>query len=186
MLARTLIFNWLLLFLRKTSVGEKSLTKGQVSGSKDVRPKSAPPSKAPPGDQSVENGDSSKNSNKTDAEILSELRAEMDSKKKNRPVSGRKRSARKRKKSLNVAQRQNSQTDPSCEDTVQGEDEVLSGMDLMRVEGRGGDTKLSPRVDPRKARMRELAEKRCVILPLVPHFHTLYIFSQTFRDGSHA
>lgn len=148
------------------------MTNGQVSDSKGVRPKSAPPSKAPPEEQSVQNGDGSKNSNKTDAEILAELRAEMSSKNKSRPVSGRKKSAKKRRKSsANVAQeRHNSQADATCEDTFLGEDEVLSGMDLMRVEGRGGETKLSPRVDPRKARMRELAEKRSVTLPLVPHF----------------
>ena len=146
------------------------MTKGQEVNSKDARPKSAPPSKAPPEDQSVENGGSSKNSNKTDAEILAELRAEMGSekKKKNRPVSARKKSAKKRRKgSANVTrERHNSQADTPCEDTILGEDEVSSGMDLMRIEGRGGETKLSPRVDPRKARMRELAEKRFVIPPL--------------------
>ena len=161
--------------------------KGVVSNNKlelnKDRPKSAPPAKVATADDAINSEDNSKNRIKTDAELLAELKAEMqagNSKKPSRPVSARKKrslSAKKRKK-VSASVTPEGHTVPpgtqeehtvspgtqegyngSFEEMVMGPEEVSSGMGLMMVEGRGGSTQ-PHRVDPRRARMKEQAEKR--------------------------
>ncbi|KAI6658081.1 hypothetical protein LOD99_15794 [Oopsacas minuta] len=156
--------------LKTTSNGQRNVRKNSKevsSGSNELRPKSAPPSKVSIGEEPPHDGENSyKNRIKTDAEVLAEIKAEISaasSKKQNRPISAKKKrrvlSARRRRK-VSATEQHNLPTESSFEDTTGSHGEVTSGMDPMRVDGRGGATNHSAKVDPRRAKMRELAEKR--------------------------
>ena len=163
--------------------GQKGLTRSNKSDSKD-RPKSAPPAKVSE-QESINSESKSKNRIKTDAELFAELKAEIcagKSKKQNRPLSAKKKgrslSAKKRKKvSTNVTPEghnlppgtneghnlahgtHNGDISGGSFEMDIGTEEVSSSMGLIRVEGRGGG--ITPqKIDPRRAKLREQAEKR--------------------------
>ena len=160
------------IYSHRSATEQKGVTR-QNKPEPKTRPKSAPPSKASAEQGTINSEDESKNRIKTDAELLAELKAEISAgnyKKQSRPISAKKKtrnsSAKKRKKvSTNatpdghIVADEGHNSGVSFDEGVIESEEVSSGMGLMRVEGRGGGT-TPHKVDPRRARLREQAEKR--------------------------
>ena len=129
----------------------KAVREKESSGANKTRPKSAPPANI------SSEADRSKTEAELFAELKSQLRAESE-KKQSRPNSAKKKkratSARKRKKSAKVS--------VDSVDSVDATDTVPLVESGMSVDGFGEDLMevSEKREDPRRARMREMAQKR--------------------------